>query len=293
MSEENKKKGKELEHFIKEDNEELELLDWEKDKDIIITIMENLGFKQTKNKTLFVKDLQNGDSIFCEFKDDKLGKFWTKKGSNIHDINEYIAFRALQEGKGSISIEGGNCIINIEEEGKIFTIEIQKQYDIDDTVRKRMKDESFVIEQQDGKKITLNPDLLINIKGKLFPTIDAVVDAMHKSQLLEKWEIELVKIPEKVLPEKKSNFEEPEDIQSDKYLAVAKARITLKNGIIVESIGDAHPLSVSDYMRPHVIRMAETREIARALKFAGNLHSVMAEELKDIGGGLNEEPKIQ
>lgn len=148
MSEENKKKGKELEHFIKEDNEELELLDWEKDKDIIITIMENLGFKQTKNKTLFVKDLQNGDSIFCEFKDDKLGKFWTKKGSNIHDINEYIAFRALQEGKGSISIEGGNCIINIEEEGKIFTIEIQKQYDIDDTVRKRMKDESLMKNQK-------------------------------------------------------------------------------------------------------------------------------------------------
>jgi len=35
-------------------------------------------------------------------------------------------------------------------------------------------------------------------------------------------------------------------------------------------------------LRPRIIGMAETRALARTLRFAGNIHGVMAEELKEV-----------
>ena len=174
-------------------------INWEDDKELLKKILENLGFKQTKRETLFVKDLENDDALFCDFSKNEKGHLWTKKGRDVQDMNEY----------------------------------------------------------------------------------DAVVDAMHKAGLLKDWKVEILKYPEKILPEKREGDKEIEDINSAKYLAVAKATITLIDGKTFEGIGDAHPLSIRGTMRPHVIRMAETRAVARTLRFAGNLHGVMAEELKE------------
>jgi len=248
-------------------------INWKDDRELIKKILENLGFKQTKRDTLFVKDLTDGDALFCDFSKNEEGHMWTKKDRNVHDMNEYIAFRALQEGRAKMDAKSNTVTITDGE--REFMI------DIDTKIEKRAGEESGYIIEHEERKIILNPDFLVNIKGKLFPTIDAVVDAMHKAGILKDWRVEILKYPEKILPEKKAGEGEIEDINSAKYLAVAKATITLVDGKTFEGIGDAHPLSIRGTMRPHVIRMAETRAVARTLRFAGNLHGVMAEELKE------------
>ena len=176
----------------------------------------------------------------------------------------------MQRGKGLIE---GNEVIITDEEGNEIVLPINTP---SDSIPETYEEEKLAI----GKKeIKLNRELMIKIKGKSYPTIDAVVDAMYRADVLKEWRVELLKCPAKVLPEKRGN-KDPEDINSDAYLAVVKATVKLSDGNIFESIGDAHPLSVSDSMRPHVIRMAETRALARALRFAGNISGSMAEELK-------------
>jgi len=248
-------------------------INWEDGKELLKKILENLGFKQTKRETLFVKDLENDDALFCDFSKNEKGHLWTKKGRDVQDMNEYVAFRALQEGRAKMDAESNTVIITDGEREFAISIDTKSE--------KGRTDEGGYVIEHDKRKIILNPDFLINIKGKLYPTIDAVVDAMHKAGLLKDWKVEILKYPEKILPEKREGDKEIEDINSAKYLAVAKATITLIDGKTFEGIGDAHPLSIRGTMRPHVIRMAETRAVARTLRFAGNLHGVMAEELKE------------
>lgn len=255
----------------KEGKKETKTLNWNEDKDMIKTILKELGFMETKRETLFVKNIEGDDAIFCDFSKTPKGHFYRKSGKDAHETAEYKAFRAMQEGRGKI--EGDKVIVNEGEQQIILTMPSP-------VVRPKAKPEEFAIEIE-GKKIKLNPDLLVNIKNNWFATIDAVVDAMHRAGILKGWTVEIIKYPEKILAEKKEGEEEPEDINSDKYLAVAKATVLLSDGRKFENVGDAHPLSVAGHLRPHVLRMAETRAIARALRFAGNIHGAMAEEIKE------------
>lgn len=303
---EGKKEIKEEEVKKKEKEVEKMELNWEENKEEIKRILKTLGFRETASReTLFVKD-KNGNALFADFSKTPRGHFYTRKGVDAHETEEYKAFRALQEGKAKVE---GNKVV-AEQNGQQLVIMMLQKEEIP---------QEMVIEVE-GKKLKLNPELLTNIKGKLFATIDAVVDAMHKAGILKGWKVEIIKYPEKILPEKKEDAEllknlllrieeatrnnpdmakklindcqklikkmmeeeeDPEDINSDKYLAVAKATVELVDGRTFEDIGDAHPLSVSGYVRPHILRLAETRAIARALRFAGNIHGAMAEEMKE------------
>src|ERR1051325_8426271 len=67
--------------------------------------------------------------------------------------------------------------------------------------------------------------------------------------------------------------------------AIAKAEVETEKGRF-EAIGDASPESVTSFLTPHLIRMAETRAKARALRDAVNVGVVSFEELdgEDLPG---------
>ena len=60
--------------------------------------------------------------------------------------------------------------------------------------------------------------------------------------------------------------------------AIAKAEVVTSKGTF-EALGDASPESVTSFLLPHLIRMAETRAKARALRDAVNIGVVSFEEL--------------
>ncbi len=78
--------------------------------------------------------------------------------------------------------------------------------------------------------------------------------------------------------------------------AIAKALVETKKGRF-EGIGDANPENVNSFIVPHLIRMAETRAKARALRDAVNVGVISFEELdgdgvlpngSDLGSGASE-----
>lgn len=69
-------------------------------------------------------------------------------------------------------------------------------------------------------------------------------------------------------------------------LAVMKARVEFEDGRVFEAIGDASPDSVGRMILPHILRMAETRAVGRAYRWALNIGATMREEL-----GGDDEPK--
>jgi len=78
--------------------------------------------------------------------------------------------------------------------------------------------------------------------------------------------------------------------------AIAKAIVETERGAY-EALGDASPESVTSFLTPHLIRMAETRAKARALRDAVNIGVVSFEELdgeelpgageSDLGSGAS------
>lgn len=69
--------------------------------------------------------------------------------------------------------------------------------------------------------------------------------------------------------------------------AISKAIVVTKKGQF-EGIGDASPDNVNSFIAPHLIRVAETRAKARALRDAVNIGVVSFEELN--GDGAPDEP---
>ena len=64
-------------------------------------------------------------------------------------------------------------------------------------------------------------------------------------------------------------------------VAVVKATVEMEDGRTFSGIGDASPDNVGRGIVPHIIRMAETRAKARALRDAVNVGATALEELSD------------
>ncbi|MDE2096693.1 MAG: hypothetical protein KGL39_05545 [Patescibacteria group bacterium] len=71
--------------------------------------------------------------------------------------------------------------------------------------------------------------------------------------------------------------------------AIVYAEVTITDHGTYTGLGDANPGNVSAPMRPHIIRLAETRAKARALRDAVNVGTVALEELGDADEG--EQPR--
>ncbi|MFI5297578.1 MAG: hypothetical protein ACHREM_05720 [Polyangiales bacterium] len=66
--------------------------------------------------------------------------------------------------------------------------------------------------------------------------------------------------------------------EENRQTAIVHAIVCTKRGTFT-GIGDANPANVNRRIAPHVVRMAETRAIARALRVAVNIGEVAIEEL--------------
>ncbi|MFH0828789.1 MAG: hypothetical protein V1907_01255 [Candidatus Kerfeldbacteria bacterium] len=73
------------------------------------------------------------------------------------------------------------------------------------------------------------------------------------------------------------------------HLAIVKAVVEVERGHF-EGLGDADPGSVEDFLAPHLIRVAETRAKARALRDAVNVGVVSFEELDGVSLDRDSSP---
>ena len=64
--------------------------------------------------------------------------------------------------------------------------------------------------------------------------------------------------------------------------AIAHAEVELEDGRVFSGIGDANQGNVGRNIAPHIVRMAETRAKARALRDAINVAEIALEELGDL-----------
>ena len=113
----------------------------------------------------------------------------------------------------------------------------------------------------------LNKEFIVNLKGKDFVQYGGLVDLAHQMEL-KSITTELVQLPN----------------DDNKNQCIIKAVATTEDGKIFEGYGDAAPSNVNSMIAKHLIRMAETRAKARALRDLTNVGMTALEEL----GGEDE-----
>jgi hypothetical protein len=116
----------------------------------------------------------------------------------------------------------------------------------------------------------MRDEFMITRQGKQYVLFAGLLDAAH-AQGLKGIDTELLQVPN---PDNGS-------------VAVVKATVEMGDGRTFSGIGDASPENVGRNIAPHVIRMAETRAKARALRDAVN---VGATALEELGGEAGDEP---
>ena len=118
---------------------------------------------------------------------------------------------------------------------------------------------------------TVAPRFIQRIGDKDFVTFTGLMDLAHR-QGLKDVDTELVQAP----------------AEGNNYMAIIRARVTTERGTF-SGIGDATPKNVNGRIAPHIVRMAETRAVARALRLACNIGMCSVEEL----GGDIQTPEQQ
>lgn len=123
------------------------------------------------------------------------------------------------------------------------------------------------------EKPTVDQRFIVKLQGKEFVRYEGLLDTAHQIGI-KSIETELLQIPNK----------------ENGNIAIAKAVVTTEDGKVFEGYGDASPNSVTGMLVPHIIRMAETRAKARALRDLTNIGMTALEEL---GGEDSHQPKQQ
>ena len=123
----------------------------------------------------------------------------------------------------------------------------------------------FKTEFLEKKKIKLNERFITKIEGKEFVKYPGLLDLGHQKGLL-KIMVDPIQIPTK----ENGNF------------AICKAEVVSKTGEVFTDIGDANPTNCNSKVAKHLLRMASTRAIARALRSFTNVGMTCLEELADI-----------
>jgi hypothetical protein len=107
-------------------------------------------------------------------------------------------------------------------------------------------------------------EFLITRQGKQYVLFAGLLDEAH-SRGLRGINTELVQVPD----------------ETNGNVAIVKATAEMDDGRRFSGIGDASPENVGRNIVPHLIRMAETRAKARALRDAVNVGATALEELSD------------
>jgi hypothetical protein len=118
----------------------------------------------------------------------------------------------------------------------------------------------------------MRDEFLINRHGKQYVLFAGLLDAAH-NQGLHGIDTELIQVPD----------------NANNNVAVVKATVEMQDGRTFSGIGDASPENVGRAIIPHLIRMAETRAKARALRDAVNVGATALEELSDGDDGAPTE----
>jgi len=107
-------------------------------------------------------------------------------------------------------------------------------------------------------------EFLITRQGKQYVLFQGLLDEAH-SLGLRGIDTELIQIPD----------------ASNGNVAIVKATAEMEDERHFSGLGDASPENVGRNIAPHLIRMAETRAKARALRDAVNVGATALEELSD------------
>ena len=110
----------------------------------------------------------------------------------------------------------------------------------------------------------MRDEFLITRQGKQYVLFAGLLDEAH-SRGLRSIDTELVQVPD----------------DSNGNVAIVKATAEMDDERRFSGIGDASPENVGRNIVPHLIRMAETRAKARALRDAVNVGATALEELSD------------
>jgi hypothetical protein len=110
----------------------------------------------------------------------------------------------------------------------------------------------------------MRDEFLITRQGKQYVLFAGLLDEAH-SRGLRGIDTELIQVPN----------------EGNGHVAIVKATAEMEDGRHFSGIGDASPENVGRNIVPHVIRMAETRAKARALRDAVNVGATALEELSD------------
>ena len=140
---------------------------------------------------------------------------------------------------------------------------------------KAEQDEPEAPVNEGNVKAQLDSRFLVKVEGRDFVSFPGLLDLGHQKGL-ESIEVEPLQIPG----------------PSNEHFAVCRATVISKTGETYTDIGDANPQNTSARVSKHLLRMASTRAIARALRSFTNIGMTCLEEL-DGDFSDNSKPKPQ
>ena len=115
---------------------------------------------------------------------------------------------------------------------------------------------------------------ITNLQGKEFVTFQGLLYVAHKIGI-EGIDTECISFDDTQIKDSQGNISVPT------YRCIFKATVTMRNQQKFVGHGDASPKNVGRMIVPHLYRMAETRAVARALRFATGFGMTSSVELNN------------